>query len=206
MNSKEALAKIVSHETIRRLDDFEALLKKWNPAINLISRADTDRIWPRHILDSVQVFNCVQLPINKWFDFGSGGGFPGIVCAVLCAEKGIEVDLHLVESDTRKAVFLRQIVGELSLNATVHAKRIEAFDAGKSDVISARALASLSELLEMSYPHSTPQTQYVFPKGRRADQELNDAQKRWDMRVERIPSLTDGEATILKLTGVTPRP
>ena len=206
MISKESFSANVSHETIQRLEAFEALLLKWNPRINLISKSDTDRVWQRHILDSAQIFDHVDQPVTTWLDLGSGGGFPGIVCAILALENRSSVNFHLVESDTRKAIFLRQAASDLSLPVLVHAMRIEAFGGGAVDVITARALAALPELLDLSQKHIGPDTQLLFPKGRKAETELVQASLSWDMKVQRIPSLTDSEATILRLSGVTRRP
>ncbi len=204
MTTKEAFASTVSRETIERLDRFEDLLLKWNPRINLIAKNDAGRVWERHILDSTQVFDGAVPPFGTWFDFGSGGGFPGLICAILAAERSPETKFHLVESDTRKAVFLRQATSTLALNVTIHSQRIETFDGWAADVISARALAPLAELLQLSHPHIAPETQLLFPKGRKAETELTHAKESWRFEVDRIPSLTDPEATILRLTGVSP--
>ena len=205
MTTKDVFASTVSRETIERLDHFEGLLRKWNPKINLISKNDVDQIWQRHILDSTQVFQHAVPPFQTWFDFGSGGGFPGIMCAVLAAERFPEAAFHMVESDIRKAVFLRQVATELHLSAKVHSVRIEHLDAGSADVISARALAPLSELLKLSVPHAARHAQLLFPKGRNAETELTHAHLSWNFEVDRIPSLTDPDALILRLTGVSAR-
>ena len=206
MKTKEDLRDSVSRETFERLEGLEALLLKWNPKINLIARNDLPRMWNRHILDSVQVFHHAHHPYRNWLDFGSGGGFPGLVCAILTLEQSSEVNFQLVESDSRKAVFLRQAAFELGLNVMIRAERIESLKAEAADVISARALASLTDLLRLCEPHLAPQTQLLFPKGRKVEAELTQAGESWEMEVERIPSLTDPEATILRLTGVSARP
>ena len=164
MITKEAFASTVSRETMQRLDHFEDLLRKWNPRINLIAKSDIARIWDRHILDSIQVFDHAKAPFRTWFDFGSGGGFPGIICAIVAAERSGETTFQMVESDTRKAVFLRQVATSLSLDVTIHSMRVEKFEGGKADVISARALAPLVELLALSHPHVAPDTQLLFER------------------------------------------
>lgn len=192
----------VSRETRERLEEFEALLLKWNSKINLVAKSDTDRIWQRHIADSIQVYQHTEKPYANWYDFGSGGGFPGLICAILCHEHAQDVAFRLVESDSRKAIFLRQAASTLGLSVRVHSQRIESLNPDAADVITARALASLPELLRLCAPHIETQTQLLFPKGRKAEAELTQALKSWEMEVERIPSLTDPEATILRLTGV----
>ncbi|MCL4170695.1 UNVERIFIED_CONTAM: hypothetical protein GTU68_049362, partial [Idotea baltica] len=133
----------VSRETFAALQAYAALLEKWNPKINLVSKSSLQDLWNRHILDSAQLFSLVQHPHNTWADLGSGGGFPGLVIAIMALESGSPDQVILIESDTRKAAFLRTVIRELGLRASVINKRIEQVDPLDADVISARALADL---------------------------------------------------------------
>lgn len=205
MRTADELAANVSRETLERLRIFEALLIKWNPKINLVAPGEIQRLWDRHILDSAQLFTHAKLDFRTWIDMGSGGGFPGIVCAILAAETGWDQGFTLIESDKRKSVFLGEAVRSLSLKATIQSIRIEAYCGEKADVISARALAPLDRLLELAHPMIGESTQFLFPKGKRAESELTAARRSWNMSVERIPSLTDPDGVILKLTGASPR-
>lgn len=205
MKTADDLAANVSRETLDRLRAFEALLIKWNPKINLVAPGEIPRLWERHILDSVQLFSHARPDFQTWTDMGSGGGFPGIVCAILATETNRDQGFTLIESDKRKSVFLGEAVRNLSLKATIRPIRIETYHGEKVDIVSARALASLDRLLELAHPMMDESTQLLFPKGKRVESELTAARRSWNMSVERIPSLTDPDGVILKLTGACPR-
>lgn len=192
----------VSRETLDHLGAFERLVKKWTQKINLVSSSTVSTIRGRHTLDSVQVFDHAPKSAQVWVDLGSGGGYPGIVCAILAKGRGMRTDFHLVESDTRKATFLRTAIRELSLNAQVHAKRIEALRNLPADVLSARALADLPTLLELSEPYRKPQTVSLFPKGQSWKSEVETARNQWSFDLETCTSRTNPAASILKITGV----
>jgi 16S rRNA (guanine527-N7)-methyltransferase len=192
----------VSRETIDALQAFGALVRHWNPAINLVSKTTVESLWQRHILDSVQVFALCPADARSWVDLGSGGGFPGIVVAVLA--KDLIPDLHvtLVESDLRKATFLRQAAQSLSLTVTVLSKRIEAIDPLNADVLSARALAPLSNLLQFAEQHLSPTGTAIFPKGARFAAEIAEARRSWLFDIDTQPSLSEAEAAILVIRNI----
>lgn len=189
----------VSRETIERLETYQSLLTKWNPRINLVSKTTISDIWHRHFADSTQVWAQVPDTCEHWLDFGSGAGFPGLVGAVLAKEKSPRLKVHLVESDQRKCAFLLTVARELELSVEVSPIRIEALTRQKSDVISARALAPLSQLLDLSYPHAHKSTVLLFPKGNTYESELTIAQNHWHMDIEAIPSMTDSGSVILRI-------
>ncbi len=189
----------VSRETIEKLDRFVAEVLRWNPAINLVSKPSIADIWLRHVLDSAQLFPLAESH-GKWADFGAGGGFPGIVLAIMGAPQMI-----LVESDQRKATFLRQIARQLSLPVTVLAQRIDAVEPLAARTVSARALASLTDLLGHVTPHLAPNGRAIFPKGRGYEEELQLAQADWVFDANRIPSRTDPEAAILMIENIRRR-
>jgi 16S rRNA (guanine527-N7)-methyltransferase len=193
----------VSRETLAALERYAALLEKWQRAINLVSPATVSELWWRHMLDSAQLHPLVPPSTRALLDIGSGAGLPGLVLAIL----GV-AGVHLVEADARKAAFLREAarVAAPTAGVTVHAARIERLEPFAADVITARACAPLPDLLKMSAPFLAPDTICIFPKGARADEELTAAGKDWRMRVARVPSLTDGAATILKLDQIAREP
>ena len=115
----------VSRETIDRLSIYANLLEKWNPRINLVSRSTLDDLWSRHIVDSAQLFELAPVTAKHWVDLGSGGGFPGLVIAILAKELRPELEVVLVESDQRKCAFLRTVSRETNCGAVVHSKRVE---------------------------------------------------------------------------------
>ena len=186
----------VSRETLDRFRLYAALLTKWQRAVNLIGKSTAADIWERHFLDSAQLYpHLSERP--GLIDFGSGAGFPGAVLALLGAQ-----DVHLVESDSRKCAFLRELDRQLGLGMTIHEERIDHLTPWKASSLTARALASLSKLLDMAEEFLTPETVILFPKGETVDQELTEASKGWNMTVSRLASRTSPTSVILRLTRV----
>lgn len=189
----------VSRETLDRLKGFVALVEKWNPAINLVAKSTLPDIWQRHVADSVQIWQHAPADARAWLDLGSGSGFPGIVLAILAKEHSPKARFTLVESDQRKATFLRTACQTLGLTADVLAERIERLAPQSADVVTARALAPLAKLCELAGPHLAPGGVGLFPKGAGHAEEVAEARKGWKMDLEIRPSLTDPDAVILKL-------
>lgn len=186
----------VSRETMERLKGFEQLVQKWNPTINLVSKNDLTNLWERHIVDSLQVANeCTAY--EKWVDIGSGGGFPGVIVAIVAKEKNSSATHTLIESDLRKGTFLRTAIRELDLNATVITRRIEDTEPQQADVLSARALATLDKLFGFAEQHLKKDGQAIFPKGQSASKEIEEAEKSWHFSYRRIQSTTNPEASLL---------
>ena len=183
----------VSRETLSALLQFEQLVRRWNPAINLVSKSTLSEIWPRHILDSTQIFSLCPPKAVTWADFGSGGGFPGIVVAILAAQ---------LKPDLRKATFLRQAAQTLALPVAVHSARIESLGLLQADVVSARALAPLPELLAHAHRHLAEGGIAIFPKGARYTEELAEAQKSWAFDVDVQRSQSDPDAAILVIRNI----
>lgn len=194
--------KNVSRETMDRLRKFEALVLKWTKKINLISKGDAPHVWERHIVDSVQVYNAAP-ELGDWVDIGSGGGFPGIVAAILA--KGITPDrkFTLVDSDQRKCAFLRTAARELALNVEVFANRVDELAPFNAAVLSARALDDLNSLLEHAERHLASDGTALFPKGASWEKEHQAAQEHWSYSLEVIRSKTNADATILKIKELT---
>ncbi len=194
-----ALATVpVSRETIERLDRFVDIFIQWQRRMNLVAPSTEPILWTRHIADSLQL---LPLAPNArcWVDLGSGGGFPGLVIACGLAETpGAEV--HLVESKTKKAGFLREAALATGVPAIVHAERIEDFvkrAPDKIDIVTARALAPLSELLALAYPLLKKGAVGVFPKGQDVEGELTEAAKCWNIRLRLVESQTDPRSRIV---------
>ncbi|MEL6648977.1 MAG: 16S rRNA (guanine(527)-N(7))-methyltransferase RsmG, partial [Pseudomonadota bacterium] len=162
----------VSRETIERLKVYEALLNKWNPAINLVAHSTLAGAWQRHIVDSAQIYGLADCDPEHWADLGSGGGFPGMVIAILAAEKLTPSWVSLVESDTRKCTFLRTVARETGVKVNIKNVRIEDCPPLKADVLSARALADLKTLLSFCDQHLSASGQALFLKGATWQKEL----------------------------------
>jgi 16S rRNA (guanine527-N7)-methyltransferase len=192
----------VSRETFEKLELLERELRRWQAIKNLVGPATLDQIWERHIVDSLQLLNLAP-DAGTWLDLGSGAGFPGLVLAIAGAERGLNV--HLVESNSRKCAFLRHISRLTGSAATVHEARLETVIPGfvdKADVVSARALAALSQLLDWTAPLLKAGTIGLFPKGRDVEIELTEARKQWTFEAETLPSSTDSSARILRITSI----
>lgn len=191
----------VSRETLELLKAYEALIRKWTIKINLISKSTVPDIWTRHIVDSIQIY--AHAPsFRHWVDLGSGGGLPGVVVAILAKERDSAAKTTLVESDQRKAAFLRSAIRELGLNASVQSVRIEELAPLRADVISARALADLKTLLFYAEQHLSPSGCALFQKGENWLKEHEEAQKQWSYQIEAIKSETNPKAAVLKIRDI----
>lgn len=187
----------LSPNQARRLEAYADLVRTWSHRINLVAPGDLEHLWHRHILDSAQLADLLPPSASQLADLGSGAGFPGLVLALLT-----DRETHLVERDQRKAAFLREAARLLGAPATVHAKDAARLPPLMADVITARALAPLPDLLPLMVRHLRPGGVALLPKGRSVDRELTEVAGSWTMRVERFPSRTDPSATILRLSEV----
>lgn len=201
MNEEQPLN--VSRETMEKLETYANLLRRWNPRINLVAKSTLAELWVRHIADSAQVFRLAPHPIAHWLDLGSGGGFPGLVAAIMANDCSTPMKTTLIESDSRKSAFLRTVIRETGVNARVLNERIEAVTPMKADVVSARALAGLSTLLEYTLRHMSPLGTALFLKGASWQKELEEVQSRWNFAYQVANSQTEAGPVILSVTGVT---
>lgn len=177
---------------------YETLLRKWQRTINLVGPSTLAHVWDRHFQDSAQLLELAPRA-KTWVDLGSGGGFPGLVVAILGKDRAMEV--HLVESDLRKAAFLRTVSRETSAPATVHAGRIESVlpTLPVPDVISARALAPLPQLLEWTEDKLENGAIGLFMKGQDVDRELKMTAINSRFSFSKYPSRTDPRASVVKV-------
>jgi len=188
----------VSRETLDQVQRYLDLLLTWQRRINLVGPSTLSDPWRRHLLDSAQLMPLIPDGAQRLVDLGSGAGLPGLVLSIM----GVP-EVHLVESDQRKAAFMLQVIGTLGLNAKVHVVRIEKAPVIPADVITARALASLVELLPLAVRFAAPATRMLFLKGRGAVAELTAAQDGWMMKPTLVPSLSSPEGTIIQLDEVS---
>jgi 16S rRNA (guanine527-N7)-methyltransferase len=237
----------VSAETVARLGTYEELLKQWQNAVNLVAPSTLDHIWHRHFADSAQLVRLAPRETRSWIDIGSGGGFPGLVCAIMLADAappsprregwreapgggiggapssetptpdpslqggGESIHFTLIESDTRKAAFLREVarsVGPLpGITVEILSKRAESVTTEVNSsllprVICARALAPLDRLFALALPLSPPGTTGVWCKGKEVERELEAARKNWNFDVALVPSVTDPDGRIAVTTNL----
>lgn len=189
---------VVSRET-ELLETYAALLRKWNPAINLIAPNTVAEIETRHIADAKQLAEISVDTAASWVDLGSGGGLPGLVIAI----SKPDCVVTLVESDQRKAAFLRNAVREMELkNVTILSARIEAVDRLDAANVSARALAPLPQLMAYVDRHLASDGIAWLMKGRNWQAEVAEARKTWQFDLKAHPSTTEREAAILEITGI----
>jgi 16S rRNA (guanine527-N7)-methyltransferase len=188
----------VSRETEARLARYESLLIERNQTLSLISGTTADITWTRHFLDSAQLLPLIPEPDQPVVDLGSGAGFPGLVLAIL----GLP-DVRLVEHNMQKVAFLRAVVEALNLPVTIHGMKSDAVKPFVAGAVTARALKPLDQLLGFGKRFLGQNSVCLFPKGRRAEEEMAAAARKWHMKVERFPSVTDPESTIFRLSDVT---
>lgn len=234
----------VSRETIERLTTYEALLRQWQKAVNLVAPSTLDAVWHRHFADSAQILHLAPAGARSWVDLGSGAGFPGLVVAILLAERdspppggeGVGVgglptadvlrfpppqpsptrgegeaqpQVTLIESDSRKCAFLREVARKTGITVEILSTRIEAVATqaklDSPEVVSARALAPLDRLLGLAAPLFTSSTVGVFLKGREAAAEIETAAKAWTFAVEMVPSITETTGRVVVIRDLQPK-
>jgi 16S rRNA (guanine527-N7)-methyltransferase len=187
----------VSRETLGRLENMVDVLLHWQKAINLVGRATLDDVWTRHILDSAQLAPLIPKNARILADLGSGAGFPGLVLAVLRPE----LDVILIESDARKSAYLGEAARTMGLpkQPKVVISRIETAPPAQADIVTARALAPLGQLLVWAVPHKSDPAICLFHKGKGWQAELTAAMNDWEIEYTPHPSVTDRDAAILRI-------
>jgi 16S rRNA (guanine527-N7)-methyltransferase len=197
----------VSRETQARLERFVDLLLLWQQKTNLISPSTIPKLWTRHVADSLQLLDLAPKDVRTWTDFGSGGGFPAIPIACVLAERpGGQV--HMVESNGKKAAFLREAIRVTGVPAQVHQERVENYGESSGDnieVVSARALAPLKILCDQAFPVIARGAMGLFPKGQDVDAELTEAAKYWNIEADKVPSKTSRGSWVVVVRGLQPK-
>lgn len=192
----------VSRETLARLDRYAELLVEWQQRMNLVAPSTLPLVWDRHFRDSAQLLG-IGGPGQRWLDIGAGGGFPGLVLAIMDPN----ARFTLVESIAKKCRFLEQVAAETGTSAqvTIANQRVETLKPAPFDIVTARAAAALEVLFDWSVRFGRPGTRWILPKGRSVQEELATAAKRFHFDHELIPSLTDSDARIVVAIGVKRR-
>lgn len=202
MTEDKARAWAVQHypAAVDRLEQFAAIVTSETERQNLISPATIPLIWSRHIVDSAQLLAHAPGDANSWLDIGTGAGFPGIVAAIL-----FDGDVTMVEPRAKRALFLREVVSTLGLNARVIQSRVETAKVDGADIISARAVAAVDALFTMTAHLRGALTTYLLPRGRTGEDEIAKARAEWHGTFHVEQSITDPASTILIATGVRAR-
>jgi 16S rRNA (guanine527-N7)-methyltransferase len=195
----------VSRETETQLDTYVEVFLRWQNKLNLVASSTLHKLWTRHIADSLQLLPLVP-EARVWVDLGSGGGFPGIpIACALAGQPGAKV--HLIESNGKKAAFLREAVRATGAPAVVHQERAEKFGESCTETVhavTARALAPLKILCDQTFPLISRGAVGLFPKGQDIDAELTDAAKYWRLEASKVPSKTSPESSIVVIRTLKP--
>lgn len=178
---------------------FQDLFLRWNARINLASSGGRDEFWSRHVLDSLQVFHVKQDWSGHYLDLGTGGGLPGIPVALAIRDKGISARISFIESDTRKAAFLKTACRVLDLDICIETKRIETLRPMQADILTARALAPLEKLLSYLELHRKKDGTALLPKGKNWVQEVEEARQKFSFDFVAHPSHTNADSRILEI-------
>lgn len=207
MNEQDAKTRIseicdVSRETMDRLGIYADLLERWNPKINLVSKATLPEKWQRHFLDSAQVFPEIPAEATTLVDIGSGAGFAGLVLAIIAHEKRPSLSVTLLESDARKCAFMRNTARAVGVGVDIQTVRIERAQGLGADVMTARALATVKQLLCYSENILSPTGTCLFLKGEACDNEIIQARESWNFEAKQTSSLTHPSGRILQLSGI----
>jgi 16S rRNA (guanine527-N7)-methyltransferase len=192
----------VSRETIHKLSTYEKMLVEWNEKFNLVAASTLPHIWTRHFLDSAQLMPLIPETAMTLADMGAGAGFPGLVLAIMAQELHKNLHITSIEGTGKKADFLQTVVDELKLNVTIRRERIEAIKDLKTDLITARALKALPELLKYANYLMHKETICLFLKGKSVAEELTQALKYWTFKQEIHPSRSDDSGKILVLSNI----
>ena len=192
----------VSRETIHRLERYEALLREWQEKINLVGPATLCDVWSRHFFDSAQLVDLIPAEAKTIVDLGSGAGFPGLVLAILLRERpGLKV--RLIDATTKKCRFLEEVVSATQARAEIVNARAEDLPPSPADVVTARACASLADLLAYAKKFTKKGSICLFPKGKTAEVELTEAARLWRIIYTKVESRTDPSSHILAIRDFT---
>lgn len=193
----------VPRETLEKLDTYVSLLTRWNKSINLVSSTSLPEVWHRHVADSVQLLRLNSLTNGRWLDLGSGAGFPGLAVAILAQDSTPNLEIRLLETDTRKCAFLATVVGECHLSCQIVNDRAEEAPPQHAHVVSARALAPLRNLIPLAERHLAPGGIGLFHKGETARTEIAEAQALRSFQFRLHPSRTNHRASVVEVEGLS---
>lgn len=192
----------VSRETFEKLKCYQSLLIEWQANFNLVSQSSLNEAWNRHFLDSAQLFKYIPETAQALVDFGSGAGFPGMVLAIMAKEKTPYLKVTLVESIKKKTLYLKEVAEKTSVDVNIINERIENISFQKFDVITSRAMTSLTDLLGYAFPFCKKETVCIFPKGKKYAEELAEAHKNWLFKCSVEPSEQSEEGRILIIKNI----
>ena len=190
----------VSRETFEQLKTYESLLREWQNKFNLVSNSSLEDCWNRHFVDSAQLFKYIPKEAKTLVDFGSGAGFPGMVLAIMAKEKTPYLKVSLIESITKKTLYLNEVKKICQVDVEIINQRIENIKKEKVDVITSRAMTSLDNLFNYTKNFASTKTTCIFPKGKKYAEEIEEAKKHWSFDCQIFDSETSEEGKILVIS------
>ena len=202
--ARTLIMKCVSRETFERLDVFVAMLRDWNVRLNLVGDSTMSHVWQRHVLDSAQLLGLPSFMTGKWLDIGTGGGFPGMVLAIIGKEYDPGSKFVLLEANERKSLFLQRVASETGTYPEILTGRAEDVEPQVANRISARAVSPLNTLLALVYRHLDYHGLAVLPKGEHVDKEIDVACMHWDFDLKSGDSVA-GNGRILMVSNIMPK-
>jgi len=191
----------VSRETLARLKAYADILVDWNARHNLVAKSTLPDLWWRHFWDSAQLVPLIPETARTLADLGSGAGFPGLVIAAM--RPGLAVTLH--EATTKKCAFLQAAADRMGISVAIQNARLEDLPRHPFDLVTARALAPLPQLLTYAQNFVGPNSVCLFLKGQNVGSELTEAHKYWNINASQVPSQTDPSAAIVIVRELGPR-
>lgn len=200
MENEKEINLNVSRGTLADLKAYEASLQEWQQKFNLVSNNTLENAWERHFLDSVQLFDLIPSNSKILYDLGSGAGFPGMVLAIMAKEKTPYLKVSLIESTSKKTLYLKHVAELTKTDVEIINDRIENIKPQPVDVITSRALTALKDLFNYAIRFCDSSTVCIFPKGKKYQEEITDAQKLWKFDYELIPSQQSEEGMIIIVT------
>ena len=192
----------VSHETINKLKLYQQSLVEWQSKFNLVSNSTLDDAWNRHFIDSMQLFPLIPAEAKTLVDIGSGAGFPGMVLAIMANDVTPYLKVTLVDSVAKKTLYLNHVKELTETKVNILNRRIENLKEKTFDVITARAVIALKDLLKYTQPLFRKNTLCIFPKGKNHMVEIEEAKKEWFFNYEIVPSQTSDESVILLISNL----
>ena len=198
MNKHDVISRFALTKTqIKKIDTYSLELFEFNKHTNLVAKSTLENFWERHIADCLQLSTFISEKKYKIFDFGTGGGLPGVLLSIIGYH-----NIIMIDSVGKKIDFVRNVVNLLSLSAKTQKKRIEKTNLGKPDVIISRALAPLNKLLFYSLLHSNKKTTSLFLKGRNVYNEIEMAKKKYNFNFEVYESISSRDGCVLKIENI----
>ena len=193
----------VSRETFAILSRYVNILDDWQAKMNLVSPKSMAEVWTRHIADSLQLYQHLNSDTKTVYDIGSGAGFPAIVLAIQSMVEQRDIKFKLIESITKKTVYLNAVKNELNLkNVEIINARSENLKLAPADVITARAVAALDKLFALALPLVDKHTVLLLLKGKTYQAEIDEALKHWSFYVKVLPNNIEPEGVILQIANL----